>query len=110
MRVVAEHGRSASFLISDGVVPSNEGRGYVLRRLIRRAIRHARHLGLEDPFLGQVSEVVAEIMGDAYPELRNNAEFVETVLKLEEEKFQSVFQNGYSMLSCLLYTSPSPRD
>ena len=99
MRVVAEHGRSASFLISDGVVPSNEGRGYVLRRLIRRAIRHARHVGLEDPFLGQVSGVVAEIMGDAYPELRNNAEFVQTVLKLEEEKFQSVFQNGYAMLS-----------
>ena len=99
MRVVAEHGRSATFLIADGVVPGNEGRGYVLRRLLRRAIRHARRLDIDEPFLGQVADVVTDIMGDAYPELRNNREFVQTVIKLEEERFLAVFQNGYAMLT-----------
>ncbi len=99
MRVVAEHGRSAAFLIADGVVPSNDGRGYVLRRLVRRAIRHARRLGLDEPFLGQMADAVTDLMGDAYPELRNNRDFVQTVIKLEEERFLSVFQNGYAMLT-----------
>ena len=99
MRVVAEHGRSSAFLIADGVVPSNDGRGYVLRRLVRRAIRHARRLGMDEPFLGEIADTVTEIMGDAYPELRNNRDFVQTVIKLEEERFLSVFQNGYAMLS-----------
>ena len=94
MRVVAEHGRSSAFLIADGVVPGNEGRGYVLRRLLRRAIRHARRLDIDEPFLGQIAEVVTNIMGDAYPELRNNREFVQTVIKLEEERFQAVFDSG----------------
>ncbi len=102
MRVVTEHARSATFLIADGVVPSNEGRGYVLRRVVRRAIRHARKLGLDDPFLGQVSAVVIDKMGPAYPELKNNKEFIQTVIRLEEEKFQSVFQNGYAALDDLL--------
>ena len=99
VRVVAEHGRSSAFLIADGVVPSNDGRGYVLRRLVRRAIRHARRLGMDEPFLGEIANAVTEIMGDAYPELRNNREFVQTVIKLEEERFLSVFQNGYAMLN-----------
>ena len=99
MRVVAEHGRSSAFLIADGVVPSNDGRGYVLRRLVRRAIRHARRLGMDDPFLGEIADAVTDIMGDAYPELRNNRDFVQTVIKLEEERFLSVFQNGYAMLN-----------
>jgi len=98
IRVVAEHGRSAAFLIADGVVPGNEGRGYVLRRIIRRAIRHGRQLGLQDPFLGQIATVVTDKMGEAYPELRRHAEFVQTVLKLEEERFHAAFQNGYSIL------------
>ena len=99
MRVVAEHGRSSAFLIADGVVPSNDGRGYVLRRMIRRAISHARRIGLDEPFLGEIADAVTEIMGDAYPELRNNREFVQTVIKLEEERFLAVFQNGYAMLN-----------
>ena len=99
MRVVAEHGRSSAFLIADGVVPSNDGRGYVLRRLVRRAIRHARRLGMDEPFLGDIADAVTDIMGDAYPELRNNRDFVQTVIKLEEERFLSVFQNGYAMLN-----------
>ena len=98
MRVVAEHGRSSAFLIADGVVPSNDGRGYVLRRLVRRAIRHARRLGMDEPFLGDIADAVTDIMGDAYPELRNNRDFVQTVIKLEEERFLSVFQNGYRTL------------
>ena len=109
MRVVAEHGRSSAFLIADGVVPSNDGRGYVLRRLVRRAIRHARRLGIDEPFLGQVAEAVTELMGDAYPELGNNREFVQTVIKLEEERFLSVFQNGYAMLSDALSGADSLR-
>ena len=99
IRVVAEHGRSSAFLIADGIVPANEGRGYVLRRLLRRAIRHARMLGIDEPFLGQVAGEAALVMGDAYPELRTNREFVQTVIRLEEERFLSVFQNGYAMLA-----------
>ena len=107
MRVVAEHGRSSAFLIADGVVPSNDGRGYVLRRLIRRAIRHARRLGMGEPFLGEIADAVTEIMGDTYPELRNNREFVQTVIKLEEERFLAVFQNGYAMLNDALRDADS---
>ena len=99
MTVVAEHGRSAAFLLADGVVPGNEGRGYVLRRVIRRAIRHGRRLGLEDPFLGEIAAVVADRMGSVYPELRNNREFVLTSLRLEEEKFQQAYENGYAALT-----------
>jgi alanyl-tRNA synthetase len=99
MHVVAEHGRSATFLIADGVVPGNEGRGYVLRRVIRRAIRHGRRLGLENAFLGEVARVAIDRMGEAYPELRNHQDFVLTVLRLEEERFQQVFQHGNALLN-----------
>jgi len=99
MRVVVEHGRSASFLIADGVVPGNEGRGYVLRRVVRRAIRHGRKLGLDQAFLGSVAAVVIRDMGESYPELRQQENFVKTVLGLEEERFQQVFQNGYAVLT-----------
>ena len=98
MRVVAEHGRSATFLIADGVVPGNEGRGYVLRRVVRRAIRHARRLGLEGSFMGGIAEVAIDLMGGSYPELRNHREFILTVLGLEEERFQHSFQNGYALM------------
>ena len=99
MRVVSEHARSAAFLIADGVVPANEGRGYVLRRVVRRAIRFGRRLGLEDPFLGEMARVVIDTMEQAYRELRDHREFVLTVLELEEKKFQQAFQNGYAVLS-----------
>ncbi len=98
-RVVAEHGRSVTFLIADGVVPSNEGRGYVLRRVIRRAIRNARRLGIEGNFLGQIADATIDKMGEAYPELVNNREFILTVLELEEGRFQQAFQNGYAILT-----------
>ena len=99
MHVVAEHGRSATFLIADGVVPGNEGRGYVLRRVIRRAIRHGWRLGLEGVFLGDIAQTAIEVMGDAYPEQRNHRDFILTVIKLEEERFQQAFQNGYAVLT-----------
>ena len=98
-RVLAEHSRSAAFLIADGVVPGNEGRGYVLRRVVRRAIRHGWRLGIEGAFLGRLADVVVEQMGVVYPELRNHKDFVQTVLRLEEEKFQQAFQSGHAVLS-----------
>ena len=99
IRVVAEHGRSVTFLIADGVVPGNEGRGYVLRRVIRRAIRYARRLGIEGNFLGEIADSTIDRMGKVYPELVNNRDFILTVLRLEEERFQQAFQNGYNMLT-----------
>ena len=99
IRVVAEHGRSVTFLIADGVVPGNEGRGYVLRRVIRRAIRYARRIGIEGTFLGEIADATIDKMGKVYPELVNNRDFILTVLRLEEERFQQAFQNGYNMLS-----------
>ena len=106
IRVVAEHGRSVTFLIADGVVPANEGRGYVLRRVIRRAIRYARRIGIEGNFLGQIADVTIEKMGEIYPELVNNRDFIKTVLRLEEDRFQQAFQNGYSILSETLEADP----
>ena len=99
IRVVAEHGRSVTFLIADGVVPGNEGRGYVLRRVIRRAIRYARRIGIEGNFLGEIADATIDKMGKVYPELVNNRDFILTVLRLEEERFQQAYQNGYNMLS-----------
>ncbi len=99
IRVVAEHGRSVTFLIADGVVPANEGRGYVLRRVIRRAIRYARRIGIEGNFLGEIADVTIEKMGEIYPELVNNRDFIRTVLTLEEDRFQQAFENGYAILS-----------
>ena len=98
IRVVAEHGRSVTFLVADGVVPGNEGRGYVLRRVIRRAIRYARRLSIEGNFLGEIADTTIAKMGDIYPELVNNRDFINTVLGLEEDRFQQAFQNGYSLL------------
>ena len=110
IRVVAEHGRSVTFLIADGVVPANEGRGYVLRRVIRRAIRYARRIGIEGNFLGQIADVTIEKMGEIYPELVNNRDFIKTVLRLEEDRFQQAFQNGYTILSEALDTLSQEQD
>ena len=99
IRVVAEHGRSVTFLVADGVVPGNEGRGYVLRRVIRRAIRYGRRIGVEGNFLGRISDVTIEKMGAIYPELVNNRDFILTVLKLEEDRFQQAFDSGWRILA-----------
>ena len=98
MRVVAEHTRGATFLISDGVIPGNEGRGYVLRRLIRRAVRFGRKLGLTEPFLTEVSDVVIERMGGAYPDLVQNRAFILRVLEGEEQQFSRVMEQGLAIM------------
>ncbi|HEV8662308.1 MAG TPA: alanine--tRNA ligase [Candidatus Methylomirabilis sp.] len=87
MRVIADHARAVAFLVTDGVLPSNEGRGYVLRRILRRALRHARLLGIDGPFLGRVTGRVVDVMGDAYPELRQAQERVAREALAEEERF-----------------------
>jgi len=98
IRAIAEHTRSSTFLTADGVVPGNEGRGYVLRRVIRRAIRLARKLGLQESFMSPIAESVIVKMKATYPELYNHKEFILSVLTLEEERFQQAFENGFTML------------
>ena len=98
LRVVAEHARAACFLIGDGVVPANEGRGYVLRRIIRRAIRHGRRLGLTEAFLAPVAGKVLAGFGQVYPELSENRDFILRVLNLEEERFGETYEQGTGIL------------
>ncbi len=102
LRIIAEHGRAAAFLITDGVMPANEGRGYVLRRVLRKAIYHGRHLGREKPFLGEIAGVVSDLMGEAYPELIDRAGFVVQVMTAEEERFQQTLDTGTHLLVALL--------
>src|SRR5512141_92260 len=98
MRVIADHARATTFLVGDGVLPSNEGRGYVLRRIMRRAIRHGKRLGLERPFLATICGAVIDEMGDAYPEIRENRAFIEKVAQQEEESFRRTLDKGLSIL------------
>ncbi len=98
MRVIADHARAVTFLISDGVFPSNEGRGYVLRRILRRAVRHAKMLGIEEPCLYKITNSVKEIMQDAYPELEERIDFVAEVVKNEEERFFETIDRGLDLL------------
>ena len=98
LRVIADHIRSSAFLIVDGVTPSNEGRGYVLRRIIRRAIRHGYQLGQKEPFFHTLVDPLIEQMGDAYPELPKARETVIRVLRLEEERFAETIEQGMRIL------------
>jgi alanyl-tRNA synthetase len=99
MRVIADHCRATAFLITDGVLPSNEGRGYVLRRIMRRAARHAKMLGFNEPVLYQTCRFVMELMQDAYPELRQRLDYVVKVVKNEEERFIQTLDNGLRILN-----------
>jgi alanyl-tRNA synthetase len=93
-RVIAEHARTASFLVAEGVAPSNEGRGYVLRRVIRRAVQFGRRLGLEPPFLYELGDVVREQMGSAYPELEERRGEISELVRAEEERFRETLERG----------------
>jgi len=98
LRVIADHIRSCAFLIVDGVLPSNEGRGYVLRRIIRRAARHGHQLGCKEPFFYRLVSSLDEIMGDAYPELRKHKAHVARVLEKEEQRFAETLEQGMRIL------------
>src|SRR6187455_166956 len=98
LNVIADHIRACSFLIVDGVIPGNEGRGYVLRRIIRRAIRHGYQLGQKQPFFHRLVDDLDRLMGDAYPELRREKARVAQVLKVEEERFGETIDHGMTIL------------
>ncbi len=102
IRVITDHTRSAMFMISDGVIPSNEGRGYVLRRIIRRACRHGKLLGINHPFLVDMVNVAIAESCDAYPELTSRGDYIRKVLSLEEERFDATIDAGLSILSDLI--------
>jgi alanyl-tRNA synthetase len=96
-RVIADHVRGATFIINDGVLPSKEGRGYVLRRILRRALRYGKKIGIEKDFLGDLSRLVVDMMDDVYPEVRNNYAFILKVLKGEEERFLETLSVGFRL-------------
>ena len=99
MKVIADHSRAAAFLIGDGVLPANEGRGYVLRRIMRRAIRYGRNIGLTKPFLHETARVVFDIMEPAYPDLKSASAFITNVIENEEVRFSETLDNGLRVLN-----------
>jgi alanyl-tRNA synthetase len=99
IRVLAEHARASAFMVADGVQPSNEGRGYLLRRMLRRVVSHARRLGIEGPVMGSMVEVVEQRFSHAYPELRENLAFVQQVTSSEEERFRATLRQGMQLLT-----------
>ncbi|MEM1333505.1 MAG: alanine--tRNA ligase, partial [Actinomycetota bacterium] len=107
LRVLAEHARSGAMLVNDGVFPSNEGRGYVLRRIIRRAVRFAYLLGTSDLVMPRLTEVAIDVMGNAYPDLRKNEDFVVSVMAREEERFRHTLRNGLGILDQALVEDSS---
>ncbi len=98
LRVIAEHGRAVAFLIADGILPANDGRGYVLRRVLRRAVRYGRLLGLEQPFLTELAQTTIAHMGHVYPELVENQNLILNVIALEEERFEQTLSTGLVIL------------
>ncbi len=102
MRVIADHIRALTFAIADGAVPGNEGRGYVLRRILRRAARHGRKLNLTEPFLFKLVDVLASAMGDVFPELKQKQSYIEKIIKGEEESFYSTLDRGIELFDELL--------
>src|SRR5438270_6033043 len=105
LRVIADHARATTFLISDGVVPANEGRGYVLRKILRRGIRHGRLLGATKPFMYEMVHAVRDLMKDAYPELLDTAERVSKVVYEEERRFANTLDIGLKKLEELIKES-----
>jgi alanyl-tRNA synthetase len=101
-RIVSEHGRATTFLIADGVLPSNEGRGYILRRVLRRASLFGRRLGLDQPFLSEIAEVVVDRMSHVYPELMDNRALIKEVIEAEEDRFIAVLDIGLGLVENLI--------
>ena len=99
IRIITDHIRAVSFLVADGVLPSNEGRGYVLRRLLRRAARHGKLLGIKENFLYKLVDEVIKVSGDAYPELVEKESYIKKVIRIEEEKFNETIEQGMEILS-----------
>ena len=99
LKVITDHSRAVTFLINDGVIPSNEGRGYVLRRILRRAVRHGRLLGQSELFLYKMVDKVVEMMNEAYPDLNDNLEHIKKVVKIEEEKFSRTLDQGIQLVN-----------
>ncbi len=102
IRVITDHIRGVTFMISDGILPTNEGRGYVLRRLLRRAARHGKLLGLNEPFLCKLSEKLIEISGGAYPELREKKDYILNVIDVEESRFDETIDQGLNILQSFI--------
>ncbi len=98
LRIITDHSRSVTFMISDGILPSNEGRGYVLRRILRRAARHGRLLGIKNKFLGDIVDVVIENSKEAYPELEKNKDYIKKVIEIEETRFNETLDSGIDIL------------
>jgi len=98
INVIADHIRALTFTIDEGVIPSNEGRGYVMRRILRRAVRHCKKIGVMDPFIYKVVDTVVERMGEAYPELKENPKRISEIIKLEEERFHKTIDKGLKIL------------
>ena len=103
-RVIADHIRSSSFLIADGILPSNEGRGYILRRILRRAVRYGKTIGLSKPFLHRLVDTLVGLMGTAYPELVEKQDFIKKVLKVEEERFLETLSDGILLTENIIRT------
>ncbi|OCA91207.1 alanine--tRNA ligase [Bacillus sp. FJAT-27225] len=101
-KVIADHIRTVAFAVGDGALPSNEGRGYVLRRLLRRAVRYAKQIGINRPFMFELVPVVGEIMHDFYPEVKDKQEFIQKVIKNEEERFHETLHEGLAILEGIL--------
>ncbi|GKU75636.1 alanine--tRNA ligase [Paenibacillus sp. L3-i20] len=102
LKVIADHVRTVAFSVGDGVMPSNEGRGYIIRRLLRRAVRYGKMLGVDRPFLFELTPVVGEVMGSYYPEVVEKQEFIERVIRTEEERFHETLSDGLILLSELV--------
>ncbi|PZD94169.1 alanine--tRNA ligase [Paenibacillus sambharensis] len=102
LKVIADHIRTVAFSVGDGVLPSNEGRGYVIRRLLRRAVRYGKKLGVDRPFLFSLTKVVGDVMGVYYPEVVDKREFIERVIRTEEERFHETLSDGLAILSGLV--------
>ncbi|WP_256075480.1 alanine--tRNA ligase-related protein, partial [Staphylococcus aureus] len=101
-KVIADHIRTIAFAISDGALPDNEGRGYVLRRLLRRAVRFSQTLGINEPFMYKIVDIVADIMEPYYPNVKEKADFIKRVITSEEERLHETFEDGLALLNELI--------